>query len=128
VEVDGKALQLSQTMAYKGMMCSDVPNLALAAGYTNASWTLRVDLTCEYVCRLLNYMDEHGYTSCCPRKNDPSLKEEPFMKFSSGYIRRSIDKFPRQGSRAPWRVHQNYALDRLLLRRSRVDDGVMQFA
>jgi cation diffusion facilitator CzcD-associated flavoprotein CzcO len=128
VEVDGKPVPPAKTMAYKGMMFSDVPNLALAAGYTNASWTLKVDLTCEYVCRLLNYMDANGYKSCVPRKNDPRLKEEPFIRFSSGYIQRSIDKFPRHGNRAPWRVRQNYAYDRVTLRRARVDDGVMQFA
>jgi monooxygenase len=128
VEVDGKPIDLSKTMAYKGMICSDVPNLAIAIGYTNASWTLKCDLTCEYVCRLLNFMDERGYQQCVPRKNNPLLKEEPLIGFSSGYILRSIDKFPRQGSFAPWRLYQNYALDLLSLRHARIDDGVMQFS
>jgi len=128
VEVDGKRVDPSKTMFYKGMMWSDVPNLALALGYTNASWTLKCDLTSEYVCRLLQYMDEHGYTQCCPRKNDPSLKEEPVINFSSGYVRRSIDEWPRQGSVTPWRLYQNYALDRLLLRHARIDDRAMEFS
>ena len=91
-------------MAYKGMMLSDVPNLAFAIGYTNASWTLKCDLTCEYVCRLLNHMDEHGYRQCTPRQRDPSVKPEPFIDFNSGYVLRAIDKFPKQGSQAPWRL------------------------
>jgi cation diffusion facilitator CzcD-associated flavoprotein CzcO len=128
MEVDGKRVDLAKTMAYKGMMCSDVPNLALAIGYTNASWTLKCDLTSEYVCRLLNYMDLHGYTRCCPRRNDPALKEEPLFDFSSGYIQRAIDKFPKQGSFAPWRLYQNYALDRLTLRHGRLDDAAMEFS
>ena len=95
-----RRIEPSKTMAYKGMMCSDVPNLALAIGYTNASWTLKCDLTCEYVCRLLNHMDARGYTQCAPRQNDPSVTEEPLLDFSSGYIQRAIDQFPRQGSRS----------------------------
>jgi cation diffusion facilitator CzcD-associated flavoprotein CzcO len=126
VEVDGRHIEPSETMAYKGMMLSDVPNLALAIGYTNASWTLKCELTAMYVCRLLKHMDEHGYARCCPRRNS-SVKEEPLLTFSSGYVQRAIHAFPRQGSRAPWRVYQNYALDRLMLKRRPVDDGEMEF-
>ncbi len=128
VEVDGKPIDLPKTMAYKGMMCSDVPNLALALGYTNASWTLKCDLTCEYVCRLLNYMDAKGYSYCVPRRNDPRVKEEPILDFSSGYVQRSIDQFPRQGSFAPWKLYQNYAFDLVTLRHARVDDEAMEFS
>jgi monooxygenase len=128
MEVDGRSIVPSETMTYKGMMCSDVPNMALAIGYTNASWTLKCDLTSAYVCRLLNYMDEHGYTQCCPRRTDPNLKEEPIIDFSSGYIQRSIATFPRQGSFAPWKLYQNYALDRLLLGYGKVDDPAMEFS
>jgi monooxygenase len=127
LEVDGQTIDPAKTMAYKGMMASDVPNLALAIGYTNASWTLKCELTSEYVCRLLNHMDQHGYTRCVARRNDPNLKEEPLLDFSSGYVQRSVDKFPRQGTFAPWRVYQNYALDRWMLKRGKVDDGVMEF-
>jgi cation diffusion facilitator CzcD-associated flavoprotein CzcO len=128
MEVDGRAIEPSRTLAYKGMMCSDVPNMALSIGYTNASWTLKCDLTCEYVCRLLNYMDRHGYTQCVPRRNDPNIKESPLIDFSSGYIRRNIDKLPRQGSAVPWKLYQNYALDRVTLRHGKIQDGVMKFS
>jgi cation diffusion facilitator CzcD-associated flavoprotein CzcO len=128
VVVDGERVEPSKTMAYKGMMASDVPNLALAIGYTNASWTLKVDLTCEYVCRLLHHMDAHGYTQCVPRRRDPSVKEEPLLDFTSGYVQRSIDMFPRQGSVAPWKLHQNYALDMMLLRHAPIEDGAMEFS
>ena len=104
IAVDGREVDLPETMSYKGMMLSGVPNMAFALGYTNASWTLKCDLTCEYVCRLLNHMDEHGYRQCTPRIHDPSIAEQPFIDFSSGYVRRSIDKFPKQGSKAPWRL------------------------
>ncbi len=127
VEVDGRRVVPSQTMLYKGMMCSGVPNLAVALGYTNASWTLKCELTSEYVCRLLNYMEEGGYTQACPRF-DPSVQEEPAISFTSGYVQRSIDNFPRQGTTAPWKLYQNYALDRLLLRRTSVRDRAMQFS
>jgi cation diffusion facilitator CzcD-associated flavoprotein CzcO len=126
--VDGQDIDLSQTLAYKGMMLSGVPNMALALGYTNASWTLKCDLTCEYVCRLLNHMDAHGYRQCVPENSDPSVVEQPIIDFSSGYVQRSIEKFPKQGSKAPWRLHQNYALDIVNLRMGSVDDGAMRFS
>jgi monooxygenase len=125
--VDGKPVDLPKTMAYKGMMYSDVPNLAFAIGYTNASWTLKCDLTAEYVGRLLKHMDRHGYTYCTPRVNDPEVKEEPIIDFTSGYVRRALDTLPRQGSKTPWRLHQNYVRDLSMLRFGRVDDGVMEF-
>jgi cation diffusion facilitator CzcD-associated flavoprotein CzcO len=128
VEVDGARVETSRVMIYKGMMCSDVPNCAFATGYTNASWTLKVDLVSTYVCRLLGYMDAHGYTICCPRRVDPTIRELPLIDFTSGYVVRSIDQLPRQGSAAPWRLRQNYPLDRLLLERARVDDPAMEFS
>jgi monooxygenase len=126
--VDGHEVSLPETVGYKGMMLSDVPNMAMALGYTNASWTLKCDLTCEYVCRLLAHMDAHDYRQCTPRNHDRSTGTEPFIDFSSGYIRRAIDTFPRQGSRAPWRLHQNYALDIISLRISPLEDGTLEFA
>ncbi|MGH2878490.1 MAG: FAD-containing monooxygenase EthA, partial [Solirubrobacteraceae bacterium] len=126
--VDGREVVLGETMSYKGMMLSGVPNMAFAVGYTNASWTLKCDLTCEYVCRLLAHMDQHGYAQCVPRNSDPSVQPLPFIDFSSGYVQRSIDKFPKQGSKTPWRLHQNYALDIVGLRRGSVQDGAMQFS
>jgi monooxygenase len=115
-------------LTYKGMMYSDIPNLASSFGYTNASWTLKVDLTCEYLCRVLNYMDAHGFRYCTPRNNDPSLGTQPWIDFSSGYIQRALDVMPKQGTRRPWRLHQNYALDLFALKYGAVDDGVMEFA
>jgi len=128
VAVDGRDVELSKTMSYKGMMLSGVPNLASAFGYTNASWTLKSELTCAYVCRLLKYMDRHGYRQCTPSKPDPSIAEQPFVDFSSSYVVRSIDQFQRQGSRAPWRLYQNYALDILSLRFGAIEDGAIEFS
>ena len=128
IAVDGREVELSETMSYKGMMLSGVPNMALVIGYTNASWTLKCDLTCEYVCRLIKHMDEHGYSQCVPENRDPSVAALPFIDFSSGYVQRAIDKFPRQGSKAPWRLYQNYALDILSLKFGNVEDDAMQFS
>jgi monooxygenase len=128
IGVDGRELRLPETLSYKGMMLSGVPNFAMAIGYTNASWTLKCDLTCAYVCRLINHMSAHGYRYCVPRNHDRSIEEEPFIDFSSGYIKRSIHEFPKQGSKAPWRLYQNYALDILVLRFRPLHDGVLQFA
>jgi cation diffusion facilitator CzcD-associated flavoprotein CzcO len=126
--VDGKAIDLSDTVGYKGVMFSGIPNLAVALGYTNASWTLKCDLTCEWVCRLINHMDQHGYRQSMPQPPDPSLPREPFLDLMSGYVLRSIDKFPKQGPRTPWRLHQNYPRDVLLLRRGPVADEGMEFS
>ena len=128
IAVDGREVVLSETMSYKGMMLSGVPNLALALGYTNASWTLKCDLTCEYVCRLLNFMDQQEYRQCVPHNTDPSVAELPFIDFSSGYVQRSIAQFPKQGSKAPWRLYQNYALDILSLKFGSIEDGALQFS
>jgi len=125
--IDGRELELSETMSYKGMMLSGVPNLAFAVGYTNASWTLKCDLVCEYVCRLLNYMDEHGYQQCVPQ-DDPSVTRQPMIDFSSSYVQRAIESFPKQGSKAPWRLRQNYALDILGMRFGSLEDGAMRFS
>ena len=126
--VDGEPVVLPEKMGYKGMMLGGVPNLAFAVGYTNASWTLKCDLTCEYVCRLLNHMDEHGYLQCTPVNRDPSVTPEPFIDFTSGYVLRSIDQFPKQGSKSPWRLHQNYPRDILAVRFGRLEDGAMEFS
>jgi cation diffusion facilitator CzcD-associated flavoprotein CzcO len=126
-EIDGKRVDLPETMAYKGMMLEGVPNAAASIGYTNASWTLKCDLTCEYVCRLLNHMDEHGYAYCTPRNGDPSIGREPFIDFKSGYVLRAIDDFPKQGSRTPWRLHQNYVRDVVGLRYGALADEAMEF-
>jgi cation diffusion facilitator CzcD-associated flavoprotein CzcO len=128
VTVDGRRVDFGKTLAYKGMMFSDVPNFASCFGYTNASWTLKCDLTCAYVSRLLNRMEQRGYRQCTPHAGSDTATRTPYLDFTSGYIQRSIAKFPSQGARAPWRLYQNYALDMLSLRFGRLDDGAMRFA
>ena len=125
--VDGARTDLSKRMAYKGAMLSDVPNLAYTFGYTNASWTLKADLTAKYVCRLIRYMDSHGLAVATPRR-DPAMTEEPFLDFTSGYVVRARDILPKQGSLRPWKVYQNYLLDAFTLGSGRIDDGVLEFA
>lgn len=126
LSVDGSEVKLPETMAYKGMMLSDVPNFAFVIGYTNASWTLKADLVCEYVVRLLRHMDEHGHRVAVPRRS-PDVGERPFLDFMAGYVLRSIDDFPKQGDREPWRLRQNYFIDRRTIRHGRVDDEAMEF-
>jgi len=128
LSVDGRSVRIPETVSYKGMMLSDVPNMAMALGYANASWTLKCDLTCAYVCRLLAYMDGHGYSHCTPRNRDPPLGTEPFINLSSGYVLRSIDTLPRQGSRRPWRLYQNCALDLVSLRLASLADDAREFS
>jgi monooxygenase len=126
--VDGEDVDPSTRMTYKGMLLNDVPNFALTLGYTNASWTLKADLTSEYVCRLLNHMDANGYSNCVARITDPSVVEEPVLDFTSGYVLRSLDKLPKQGSKEPWRLRQNYALDLRAIRHGSVEDEAMKFS
>ena len=125
--VDGKPVDASEHWTYKAMMFDEVPNFALWFGYTNASWTLKADLTSEYVCRVLNHMKRHGYQRFVARQRGAALADEPFIDFSSGYIQRAQHLLPKQGTKMPWRLHQNYLLDVLNIRFSRVDDGVMEF-
>jgi cation diffusion facilitator CzcD-associated flavoprotein CzcO len=125
--VDGREIELNETLAYKGMMLSGVPNFAFAIGYTNASWTLKVDLTAEYVCRLLRHMDRTGTSICVPRNDDPSVTEEPLIDFQAGYVLRSLHEFPKQGSKAPWKLRQNYPADVLALRYGSLTDAGMKF-
>lgn len=124
-EVDGARIDPAQSMVYKGMMLSGLPNFAFAVGYTNASWTLKCDLTSRFVCRLLAYMDERGFSVCCPRR-DPRIAELPLLDFSSGYVQRALHLFPRQGSAIPWRLYQNYAFDKWLLERKDVADPALE--
>jgi cation diffusion facilitator CzcD-associated flavoprotein CzcO len=128
IAVDGKPVKFSETTNFKGVMFSDVPNLFAAFGYTNASWTLKADLTCAYVARLINHMDRRGYVACTPRLRDPSVKPEPLIDFSSGYVQRAIEQLPHQGSKKPWKLYQNYVRDLLSLRFGSVGDGALEFA
>jgi monooxygenase len=125
--VDGRDVVLSSTTAYKALMLSDVPNLAFALGYTNASWTLKIDLTYSFVWRLLEYMDDHGLAWCVPRLRDPSVRPRPFMDFQANYVLRSIQDFPRSGSKPPWRLRMSYLADLLTLARGSIDDGTLEF-
>jgi monooxygenase len=126
--VDGVRADLTKRFSYKGMMFEGAPNLAASFGYTNASWTLKADLTAGYLCRLLNHMRRRGFTECRPVNADPTLKALPWLDFSSGYIRRALDRLPLQGSKVPWRVRQNYFLDLMAFRFGRLADGVMRFS
>ncbi|MDB5493990.1 MAG: FAD-containing monooxygenase EthA [Phenylobacterium sp.] len=126
--VDGRHVDPASTLSYKGMMYEGVPNLASSFGYTNASWTLKCDLTCEYVSRLLNHMKATRTRQVTPRNADPDIEMQPWLDFSSGYVQRAMAKFPKQGSKAPWKLHQNYALDLMNLRYARLDDGVLEFS
>lgn len=127
LEVDGRTVELPDTMAYKGMMLSGVPNFAFTIGYTNASWTLKADLVAEFVCRMLRHLDRNGYSHFTPWP-DPAVTPAPLMDFQAGYVLRAIDRFPKAGSRAPWRLGMNYAQDVLTLRHGRIEDGTVRFA
>jgi len=126
LEVDGVEKKVSDSLTYKGMMFSGIPNFALAAGYTNASWTLKCDLTSNYVCRLISYMDKHQYQYCVAN-NDPSVKRLQFLDLASGYVDRAMDQFPKQGDKSPWKLHQNYLLDIFNLRLGSMRDKAMGF-
>ena len=123
LEVDGRPVELADTVAYKGMMLSGVPNFAYAIGYTNSSWTLKVGLLCEHFCRLLAHMDEHDYDTARPVVANPEMPLRPFLDFGAGYIRRVLDQLPRQGDQAPWVTSMNYVGDVKLLRRLPVEDA-----
>ena len=125
--VDGTPVELGDTLSYKGMMYSGIPNLASVFGYTNASWTLKAELICEYVCRLLKHMERRGYDQCVPRLDGEALETEAYVDFTSGYVQRALDGLPKQGRRRPWKVYQNYLKDLLLMRFGALHDGVMEF-
>ncbi|MCY1060104.1 NAD(P)/FAD-dependent oxidoreductase [Nannocystis sp. SCPEA4] len=126
--VDAEEVQVSARKTYKGLMLEGVPNFAFALGYTNASWTLKADLTGEYVCRLLKHMDARGHRQCVPINDDSSMTERPLLDFGAGYVLRSLAMLPKQGSRAPWRLRMNYPSDLVSLRLGSVTDKAMRFA
>jgi monooxygenase len=126
--VDGEEPDIPRALTYKGMMLNDVPNFAYTLGYTNASWTLKADLTAEYICRLLNHMDAGGRRICMPTVTDPAVTEEPLLDFNSGYVLRSLAELPKQGSKEPWKLRQNYPIDLRMLRHGPIDDGTMRFS
>ena len=125
---NGVPVDLTESMTYKGMMLSGLPNMAFTIGYTNASWTLKADLVSEFVCRVLNYMDANGYDTVVPQHPGDSVEERPLMDFTPGYVLRALDTLPKAGSRTPWRLKQNYLLDLRLIRHGKVEDTALQFS
>jgi monooxygenase len=125
---NGEPQDLSQAVAYKGLMLSGLPNVAFTFGYTNASWTLKADLTSEYVSRLLHYMDSKGYDVVVPRDPAADIEQLPFVDLTSGYIKRALDQLPKSGSKSPWRLKQNYLVDLRVIRNGKIDDGTLEFS
>jgi cation diffusion facilitator CzcD-associated flavoprotein CzcO len=129
LSVDGRAIEPGEQRGYKGMMFGGIPNLAWCVGYTNNSWTLRADLTSQYVCRLVEFLDRRGFASCTPDASSASAAgtPRPIVDLASGYVKRAAPGLPKQGGRRPWMMRQNYLLDLADMRFNRVDDGVMRF-
>lgn len=128
VAVDGVPFEAAESMGYRGIMLRDLPNVAVVLGYTNASWTLKADLSSEYYCRLINHMDATGMRQCTPRDSARQVNAAPFLDLASGYIQRAAGKIPSQGDRAPWKLYQNYLLDLALLRYGKVEDDYLVFS
>jgi monooxygenase len=124
---NGEPVDLTKSMAYKGMMLTGVPNMTFTVGYTNASWTLKADLVSEFACRVLNYMDDNGYDTVVPEHPGDSVAEEPIMDFTPGYVLRVLDQLPKAGDRLPWRLKQNYFMDIQMIRRGKVNDDDLLF-
>jgi cation diffusion facilitator CzcD-associated flavoprotein CzcO len=125
---DGEAGDPTESMVYKGCMLTDVPNFAFTVGYTNSSWTLKADLVADYVCRILKHMEEGDYRTVMPHNDDPSVKEVPLLDFPAGYVKRAMDRFPKAGSKAPWKLRMTYHQDVLDFKRGKIDDGHLKFA
>jgi cation diffusion facilitator CzcD-associated flavoprotein CzcO len=125
--VDGRPVQVGEALSYKGMMLAGVPNLALAMGYTNASWTLKAELIARQVGRMLNYMAAHRLDVCVPVHEGDAGPTRPALDLQSGYIQRAAGELPRQGTRKPWRIHQNYLRDLFTLKWSPLRDGALRF-
>jgi cation diffusion facilitator CzcD-associated flavoprotein CzcO len=125
--LDGEPANLAQRVAFKGVMLDGIPNFAFAIGYTNASWTLKIGLLCEFFCRLLAHMDKNGFTVCVPER-DPAMQTMPLLDFGAGYVKRALHELPRQGERVPWRTAMSYYDDVELLRHGSIDDGNLRFS
>jgi len=128
ISIDNETINMGEQYNYKGMMISNIPNMAFMMGYTNSSWTLKSDLVSVYICKLLKHMRRHQYEQVVPRIEQGALKAQPLIDFKSGYVLRSVDKFPKQGDIAPWKLHQNYILDTLALKHGRLEDKVLEFS
>ncbi len=127
INVDGVAFDMSKAKVYRGVLIENLPNLGMIFGYTNASWTLKSDLTSEYFCRILNHMEKTHVQQCMPVDTE-DMDDIPFIDMNSGYIQRALDKVPKQGQKSPWRLYQNYIRDMAMLRFGSVDDGVLKFS
>ncbi len=120
-------VSLPDTIAYKAMMLSGLPNYVYAIGYTNASWTLKVDLVCKYFCRLIGHVDLHGYDACVPVAPEGGMERRPLLDFKAGYVLRAVDALPKQGTQAPWTVSMSYTEDARTLRTDSLEDDAMRF-
>jgi cation diffusion facilitator CzcD-associated flavoprotein CzcO len=128
LSMDGVPQNLADRFVYKGMMFEGLPNLVSVFGYTNASWTLKADLTAEFACRLIATLDEKGMAAATPVNTDPTVAAEPFLDFTSGYVQRALGSLPKQGSKFPWRIPQSYFADRKIIRHGPIDDGTLRFS
>jgi cation diffusion facilitator CzcD-associated flavoprotein CzcO len=126
--IDGEAADPTQSMVYKGCMLTDVPNFVFTVGYTNSSWTLKADLVADYVCRVLKHMDKNDYGVMVPHNDDPSVEEVPLLDFPAGYVQRALGRFPKAGSKAPWKLRMTYHQDAIDYRRSKIEDGNLKFS
>lgn len=126
--VDGQPFDAHDKMVYRGVLLEDLPNAGMVFGYTNASWTLKADLITEWMCRLLNHMDDQGKQIVMPHNFDSSIEHRPFVDMQSGYVQRAMDRAPQQGSKLPWKLYQNYALDLATLRFGKVNDDSLVFS
>ncbi len=127
VEVDGRPIEIGDVLSYKGVMMSNIPNFAMVFGYTNASWTLKADLASEFVCRVINHMDQKGYATVVPDATGVSADGAPMFDLDAGYMKRAADRLPKQGPKAPWTIDNNYLADRPRLRKGEIEDGVLKF-
>ncbi|GAA4673912.1 flavin-containing monooxygenase [Gordonia humi] len=126
VKVDGQTIDLSDTLAYRGMMLSGIPNFAMAIGYTNSSWTLKIGLLCEYFCRMLTYMDASEFTSV-RAVADPAMPTRPLLDFGAGYVKRALDRLPKQGTQVPWTMTMSVAADVKQLRKGAIVDPYLDY-
>lgn len=127
VSVNKQPVETGKLHCYRGVMFSDVPNFAITVGYTNASWTLKCDLNCQFVSKVLNYMDAKHYATCTPRFDSNEFTSEPLLDFDAGYVLRAFDSLPKQGSKAPWKVYQNYIRDLYSLKTEPVNDKYLEY-
>jgi monooxygenase len=126
-EVDSEHIDFTKKVCYKSVMFNGIPNMTYAFGYTNASWTLKCDMTNQYTCRLINYLEEKGYKQCMPVQNDPNMILKPFLEFNPSYVMRVIDKLPKMGDKKPWKIEQNYFYDRKMFENGSLEDGILEY-